>query len=758
MVKRFIKERLGTIILFAIIIIFVTWGFLRVKEARDNAITYVEDYEAPEGNVDFTQEGSYVSVAKTDSLELFYNEAKGAIQVMDLKSNHLWKGICDNEVYDLEGVNAQWKAYLQSPITISFNDLKKKDSGVTKQFAGKDCGWLEAEIIPNGVAVTYGFLTPGIYVTVEYTLEGDEFVVRIPHEKIVEKSKYALTTVELLPFFGASDNSVDGYLFYPDGSGAITTYEKVDTRPSNVKAAWYYTYTNKTVNFPNLWNRDAYMRYTAAMPIYGIKNGDHALFGIFTEGAENSGVVVYPSGYIVDLNHMGFEVYTRNVYVVDMYSMSTGLGTASTGGSVQRVDKKIIPEDKVARFCFLSGDEASYSGMANVYREYLLANGMIKDAIADGEEMALALGLLMGTTKEGMVFDEYVSMTNFEQVQEILDRLSERGITNKEVVLESWIKGYDRYETWGPVRQLGGTGGLKALNSYMEANPENKIYLENGFMFASSETSGLAEDTDVAYDGLNVEISVQNMDGTVLYMMNPQAAYRRNQEFLSKMEKYGNLGVAYNDVGKYVYADFNPQAPFTKAEAVLKLRELLGSAADSGRRVASLGTNQYVYSYTDYLYNLQEESYGLSITDYAVPFIQMVVSGLIPYSTQGAGNLSYDLQIQKLKWVEYGGLPNFVLTYESAQKLRDTGYDSLFSSTYADWEDTVVETYLEFKERLSGTYGQQMTSHEILTDDLIRIEYENGTVVYVNYSNEEATVDGVTIPAKDYVAVGGGAK
>lgn len=758
MVKRFLKERLGTIILFAIVIIFVTWGFFRVKEAKNNAISYVEDYVAPEGNVDFTQEGSYVSVAKTDSLELFYNEAKGAIQVKDLKSNYLWKGICDNDVYDLEGVNAQWKAYLQSSITISYNDLKKKDSGVTKQFAGRDCGWMESEAIPNGVAVTYGFLTPGIYVTVEYTLDGDQLVVRIPYEKIVEKSKYALTTVELLPFFGASDNSVDGYLFYPDGSGAITTYAKTDSRPSNVKAAWYYTYTNKTVSFPNLWNRDAYERYTAAMPIYGIKNGDHALFGIFTDGAENSGVVVYPSGYIVDLNHMGFEVYTRNVYVVDMYSMSTGLGSASTGGSVQRVDKKVIPEDKVARFCFLSGDEASYSGMANVYREYLIANGMLKDAIADGEEMALALGLLMGTTKEGMVFDEYVSMTDFDQVEEILDRLSERGITNKEVVLESWIKGYDQYETWGPVRQLGGTGGLKNLNSYMEANPGNKIYMENEFMFASSETSGLAEDEDVAYDGLNVEISAKNMDGTVFYMMNPQAVFQRNQEFLSKMEKYGNLGVAYADVGRYAYADFNPQAPFTKAEAVQKLRELLGSTADTGRRIASQGTNQYVYSYADYLYNLREESYGLSITDYAVPFVQMVVSGLIPYSTNGAGNLSYDLQVQKLKWVEYGGLPFFDLTYESAQKLRDTGYDTLFSSTYADWEDTVVETYMEFKERLSGTYGQQMTSHKILTDDLIQVGYENGTAVYVNYGEEEVTVDGVKIPAKDYVVVGGGAK
>ena len=88
--------------------------------------------------------------------------------------------------------------------------------------------------------------------------------------------------------------------------------------------------------------------------------------------------------------------------------------------------------------------------------------------------------------------------------------------------------------------------------------------------------------------------------------------------------------------------------------------------------------------------------------------------------------------------------------------LRDTDYDELFSSTYADWENTVVDTYLEFKQNLSGVCGQQMVSHEILSDDLIRVTYANGIKVYINYSNVEASADGVRVPAKDYLVVGGG--
>ena len=757
MVKQFFKDRLGTIILFVIVIAFVAWGALSIKEAKNNAITYSDDYVAPEATVNFDDPGTYVSIAKTDSLELFFNSAKGTIQVKDLKSGKLWKGTVDEEVYpQLSKSNKQWVAYMQSAVQISYSDLKKRDSGIKTLQSAKDAGFMEHQLIENGVSVTYGFLTPGIYVTVEYVLEGDELVVRLPYDKIREDTKFALTTVEVLPFFGAAGNDKSGYLFYPDGSGAVTAFENYGSRPSNVKAAFYYTYTNKDVTFRNMWDEEEYNRYTAAMPVFGIKEGDNALFATATQGAENMGVYVAPSGVVVNLNRSCFQFFTRNVYNVNMYNMSTGGGGAATGGNVQRVDKLLIEEDKEVRYYFLSGEDADYSGMAQVYREYLIENGLLNDAIQDGEQIPLALNLLMGTTKEGMILDEYISMTTFDQVMEILDSLNAKGVTDAEVVLQAWMKDYDNYEYWGPARQLGGKSGLKALDAYTETAALNDIYLEVGMMFANSKTNKLNEDEDVAYNGLDLEISFENMDGVIQYMMNPQAAFERNVDFLDKLDKYNRMNVAYEDVGLYAFADSNTYNPFTKTQSAAKLAELLATTKAADRKVASKGSNQYVYASADYMYGLREEAFGLSITDYAVPFIQMVFSGMIPYSTEGAGNLSYDLRTQVLTWVEYGALPYFYLTYESALNLRDTDYDTLFSSTFADWEDTVVTTYSEFKERLSCVYGAQMIDHKNISGDLVRVEYDNGIAIYINYANSEASVDGVKIPAKDYVVVQGG--
>ena len=152
---------------------------------------------------------------------------------------------------------------------------------------------------------------------------------------------------------------------------------------------------------------------------------------------------------------------------------------------------------------------------------------------------------------------------------------------------------------------------------------------------------------------------------------------------------------------------------------------------------------------------MNEGNFGLSFTDYEVPFVQMMVSGLIPYSTEGAGNLSYNLDIQKLKWIEYGASPYFYLTYESALNLRDTDNAQLFSSTYADWEDTLIDSYKEFNENLSCVYGKQITDHTIISEDVRKIGYENGYVVYVNYGEKDASADGYTIPARGYIVTGG---
>lgn len=757
MIKEYIKKRLGLFVFLGIALVLVIWGAFSIVEAKKNAITYESEYVPVEGNVDFAAEGSYELVAGSDKTELYYNEAKGTIQVKNLESGYIWKSVVDRELYDLDGINKQWSSYLQSILTISYNDLEKRDAPAVKAYSATDCSDRTVEYLDHGVAVTYGFTTPGIYVTVEYVLERDELVVRIPADRIQEMAKYAVTSMELMPYFGAAGNEVDGYLLYPDGSGAITTYENAANRPASVKAGIWRTYSDKSMTFESLTSYDNMQRYTAAMPIYGIKNGEDALLAAFTQGAENTGVVAYPSGYVVNLNHIGFEVYTRNVFDVNMFNVSSAAGETATGKLIQRVDKELILEDREVRYFLLSGEDADYSGMADTYRAYLLENGQIQDAIAENSKLPLALQFIMGVTKDGMVFDEYVQMTSFDNLIEIYERLKTLGVADTRTVLTSWLKDGENYpDYWPAARQLGGYKGLEKLNQYIRENPGNETFLENQFFLAVKENGGFSESKDVVYDGLN-----QTVTGgfqVTYYLLNPKAALERSGKFLDKIKKLPMLGTAYADLGKLVYPDYNKDAPFTRQQTVAAWQEMLSNTKAQGHKTSAEGLNQYTYQEADYLYNTNEGSYGLFITDASVPFVQMVISGLIPYSTDNAGNLSYDLEIQKLKWIEYGALPNFILTYEDALNLKDTSYSDVFTSTYDVWEERVVSVYKEFQENFQSVYGLQMTNHDILEDGLIAVRYENGTKIYLNYNASEAVAEGHSVPAKGYVIVEGGAR
>jgi len=754
-VKKFIKDRLGTIILFVIFAVLLLVGTFRIKEAKNNAITYSDEYEAPEKTADLSAAGEYVAIAKSDKLELRYNDVKGAIQVVNLENGYVWNSIYDDKVNG-KNPNTLWKSIIRSSIAISYNDLKKKDSGAKDLYAAKDCGYLESVYIPNGVSVTYGFLKPGIYVTVEYTLEDDQLVVRIPYDKIQELSRYAITTISVLPYLGACENTNPGYLFYPDGSGSVTTFERASERPANVTEAIYYSYTNGELSYTNLHTTDGYNRYTASMPVCGLKNGENAVFGYVTEGACNTAVVVDPAGTSnLLLNRIGFNVYLRNIYNVSMYNVSTGDNNTSGNRNLTRVDKKLIPENKEIRYSFLYGDKASYSGMASVYRDYLVSNGLLKKA-EDTNNNALALKLLMGTKKDGIVFDEYIPMTDYDQAIEIFERLNKLGVSDAQVILEGWQKNYEVYELWGPDRRLGGTSGLKKVSKYAESNDWINVFLKESLMFATSDTKKIDKEDDIAVNGLNLDIATELMSGKVVYLLNPNAVSRRNSELLKKLRKYSGVGIAYEDLGQFIYADFNPAHTYTKNETLKEYMKAFENAKAENKQVAVLGTNAYSLAQADYLYNLRAESYGLSITDYAIPFVQMVVSGLIPYSSEDAGNLCYDLPTQKLQWIEFGSMPYFYLTAESALNLRDTSNDVLFSSTYEDWEPVVVDTYIEFNERLAAIKGRQMIAHTYISSSLRKVEYDNGCVIYINYADKEQKVEGQVVPAKNYVVIGGG--
>ena len=70
---------------------------------------------------------------------------------------------------------------------------------------------------------------PVFKMALEYTLDKDGLSVRLPANGIrFNESLYQLSNIMVLPYMGAGNSNYSGYTFYPDGSGALFSFEDLD--------------------------------------------------------------------------------------------------------------------------------------------------------------------------------------------------------------------------------------------------------------------------------------------------------------------------------------------------------------------------------------------------------------------------------------------------------------------------------------------------------------------------------------------------
>ncbi len=728
--KRFTLKRLA--IIFVCVLIWVQWISTSTGSAFVN-----------------TGNNGFKIAAENSTLILYYSPETGAFAVQDKRNGYMWSSAVDKDKYDMGKVNEIWQAYMNSTMVINYIDIVKEQNR-NKAYASKDAKIDEIRIIENGLAVEFNFVDLGIIITIEIQLAKDSLIIRIPSEKIFETKEYALVELELMPFFGAAGVNVDGYIMYPDGSGAITRYANVQKRPKNVRPYMLDIYAPLKVDLDLYENMETERKYTASLPVYGIKNDQNAMLAAIIRNEENASIRVSPDGVAVNLNRVNFNFTYRHFYTMNLSNIIVNGVSLAKIPTVSKTDKEKIWQSPEIHIFFLYGSDANYSGMANAYREFLTESGRIKQVIHKTDNIPIGLDLFMGVREERLIFSRFIPMTTFNNARTIAEYLVKSGVNDMHMMLKGWTKG--GYELnpvhWPPERRLGGRRGLIALAEYTMEN-QLLLFLQNDFLNANRKNGGFSQRNETVLQGSSIPVTdYSNMK----FLLNPVAAFGRMLDFLNALDRYKGIGVALNGIGRYIYQDYNKQNPGGRAETTKKWQDMIAAAADEQRPVAVDGGNGYVLHHADRLYNIPMENSNYFITDESIPFYQMVVHGMIPY-TSYPGNLSSDFKQTKLKWVEYGYMPYFELTYQSSERLKHTAYNRLFTSYYGDWVETIADTYKEFNQRLQSVWSEPMTAHEKIGEYLFKVEYGNGTVIYINYHVEDVHYKGLNINAQDYLVV-----
>ena len=239
--------------------------------------------------------------------------------------------------------------------------------------------------------------------------------------------------------------------------------------------------------------------------------------------------------------------------------------------------------------------------------------------------------------------------------------------------------------------------------------------------------------------------------------MRPGYARKNASTLIAGLKNRNVAGIAFRDIGNLLSADYYPRDLITREQVKAMNIEVMREAAEAGQKISIKEGNDYALPYADMITDMNLTGNAYAIIDEQIPFYQIALHGMKNYTGE-AINLSGDYQTALLECAEYGAGLNYAFMNADTTVLRDSMYSCYTASGYSRWKETVIPTINRYQQEMKGLNRLRITGHEQLSEDVSVTTYENGTKVYVNYSNSDFRAGTITVPARDYLVKGGDGK
>lgn len=627
-----------------------------------------------------------------------------------------------------------------------------EEAGYTHQMMENDLKACGVSIKENQAFFTF---------TLRYTLKDGCLYATLPASSInFDKTNYQIERINFLPYFGASSEqeSPDGYLFIPDGCGAIANFnDKSPNKPALISNRVYKN--DASVSDPN--PPDYSEGYS--LPVFGIKTASDSVFAIIEEGSGLSGI----SSSLGGIQTPYYCSYPYFIYAAsDGISLTkNGTITANVNGSgstLVKYDKNYYKGNYTVRYSFLSGNDSNYIGMANCYKNYLVGQGMNKSV---KNRLTFTMETIGTTQTTGrFLFIPYQKMeqlTEYTDNIQMMSALKALGVDSFSLLLEGWQKDgldYCVNDKYRPSGVLGGNSGLKTLEAYCRSNGVSFYPIaEQAFVAKDEWFDGFSPYRDVLrrINGQFGMRSILQLDTTsykaVEYAVSPKKYVSFIESFLKSYRKSGANSVSFGLMGSYLNGDDNSKSAYNREQSLQVIEKALKSASGQAK-LAFSGSNAYCLPYADMVYNVPLTSSSLPGESYDIPFLQMVLNGSVNYSAPPV-NTATDIRQYLLECIESRSSPTFELAYRNTETLKLTDHDDYYNVDFNEHKQDFASEYQYVKDAIGDVVSEPVVQHERLTDDVVYIRYANNRGIYINYSDQNVTVNDVTVPALGYKKV-----
>ncbi|MBQ6874298.1 MAG: hypothetical protein IJO24_08420 [Clostridia bacterium] len=676
-------------------------------------------------------------IAASGLTELYFDETNFSVAVKDNSTGEWWYSLPTDFV----------KSADYAPCVLSLDVIYKGQRYyLDSQRDSVAVSTANSEKTENGIIVTYTFnlsLYDGksaVYtVPVEYSLTDGSLYVSIDCANLCDESNpkdAVLVNINLLNFFGSSVKAKkNDYILVPDNCGGIIHTDRTGKDFENVSLRVYGDLTGNN----------------AMLGAYGMKTGDSAFVSIIEEGdalaTVNATAATTSAGY----NKVGASFAVTETETVPKNDEKTNVyvPSLSYGGKIKLC------------YRFLSGSNAGYSGMAIACREQLIRNGVLSsETVESTGDLPFVVSVLgVAAINES---GKTQALTTFEQLHDMLTLLKAKGFNNLYVKYRGALAGgLDQAGISGDMsfhRTMGSSQDYRELMDYASAQ-KIKMFFDVSYLtspYGSLSKSHLAK----GVDGRTSVRSLTNVFGAEINRnMTTLSEIEVNVVELHKLLRNNSIKeVCIADSSDFLYSDYSSGA--TRNEVRNEIASANLSVSSSAEVMVAKG-NLYTLKNASVVSSLPTAtSYPETSSYESVPFIQTILHGTLDYSCEPI-NYTENYKDEILKAIEYGALGEFEWCYDAPDTESSESDETAEASeaskladklSYSTWANEVYAYYAKGNMALSDLRGARITDHYQVKAGIYCTEYGD-TSIYVNYTNKSFEVQGVTVPANDFMRI-----
>lgn len=640
-------------------------------------------------------------------------------------------------------------------------------------------------------------------IIMDVTLEDGDLVVHIPVYKVENKSEdvdyYSLQKIAVFPNFGLVDAKEysEGFIFVPDGSGALFNINSYDSG--------YVEYNRPIYN--NTYYADMYSdseyNEDVMMPVFGmgkkgaayyvteeaVEDADAAeaeeateaekaveenalevvsigteikgdsmtgFMGIIESGAETASLVVNLG--VKDTSNGGTnfnKVYPS--FEVMQYSNVKVFGPYSTNDAKFLATTKQFDVDLKIRYKLYT-ENMSYYAMATDYKDYILSKNP-EEALDYEGAPEVFLDVISSITLEerfmGVPYTSTVSMTTYSELKEILDDL---GDVDTVVSYKGAYNGgiYNTINT--SAKKTGANGSKKEYEQLMSEYGES-IYMSTPISYVYDDSSafnankhavlGYDSEPSEIYD-YDIPTGNFNLFGEGHYIVSP---YYLPTVVKGFVESAGNVNLALEDLGNVVYANYKPETEVNLYEGQQVIDGALKTIVENDRSIVLYNPFASRMLYADYCADISRESSDYGLIAHNVPFRQLVMNGLTKYTTLDINESSSGKDYYLLQALELGSSPKYKITYKSVDRLKENNYSKLFSTQYSLIADDIKNMSTQINEAFDVIGTREIVNHRIISEKVFETTYATGVKVVTNYNTLDRETEYGVVEAEGYLVI-----